>query len=175
MSVWGLYRPSIANIADYYSWYYIHRKLYTPLGKIIKKQLFLTVEHNTILTDMYVNFKNIYSFDILKNRFKKFKLKLEYKSFLKHSNFVKVISNPSSIQSLDLSINPFETNILNFNYYNNDLNLDSLDNNYESIKNFKYLYYFNDKNTYLNNINSFLPVSYATVLDYFRADFDEQA
>lgn len=109
------------------------------------------------------------------NRLKKFKLKFESRPFLRYtpSDISASKLNPLVLQASDLFFNPQETNILNFRYYNNDYSIESLDNNYENIKNFKYLYHFTNKNTQFNSSSFFTPVSYTTVLDYFRADFDE--
>jgi hypothetical protein len=117
----------------------------------------------------------VYKSFLEENRFKKFKLKAEYRPLLK--NLGSANNSPLSlpVQGTDFFTNPHTINILNFNYYNNDANLDSLDNNYENIKNFKYLYSFNNKNAQVQSLPSFTPVSYATVLDYFRADFDEHS
>jgi len=117
------------------------------------------------------------AYDLLvdRNRLKKFKLKLEYKSFLKSLslNFSSSKPNPLALQTPELFFNPSEINVLDLGYYNNDSNLEALDGNYENIKNFKYLYHFNSKGSQLNSSSFFTPLSYTTVLDYFRADFDE--
>jgi hypothetical protein len=48
-----------------------------------------------------------------------------------------------------------------------------LEENYENIKNFKFIYYLSYQNLNINSLN-FLPASsYTTILDAFRADFDE--
>jgi hypothetical protein len=66
-----------------------------------------------------------------------------------------------------------QKNYLNFYYYNNDLNLESLEENYENIKNFKYIYIKNYKNLLLNSNNFLSPIPYSTILDSFRANSEE--
>jgi hypothetical protein len=84
----------------------------------------------------------------------------------------------SNINSLPLSISnfflvPSNINLVNFNYLCNDSNYEMLEENYENIKNFKFIYYLFYQNLNFSSLN-FLPVSsYTTVLDAFRADFDE--
>jgi hypothetical protein len=80
----------------------------------------------------------------------KFKYKFLYKSLLNFNNKPLI-----TIFTEDYFVNPTETNLLNFYYYNNDLNLESLEENYENIKNFKYIYIKNYKNLLLNS-NNFL-------------------
>lgn len=117
----------------------------------------------------------LYDFDPSKSKLKKFKLKLEYRPFVKYIGSGRLSLNTLPIQELDYFLNPSGFNLINFSHYANDSGFESLENSYEGIKNFKYLYYLENKSTYLGNTNSFTPVAYTTVLDYFRADFDEQA
>merc|ERR1712070_190322 len=71
--------------------------------------------------------------------------------------------------------NPFlnisDLNLINLNYYNNDTCYEILDESYENIKNFKFLYSLSYQSFSLNSLNHFSPFSYTTVLDYFRADY----
>jgi hypothetical protein len=50
---------------------------------------------------------------------------------------------------------------------------DNLEESYENIKNLKLLNFLNFKNTTFSSLNTSLPFSYTTVLDSFRADFEE--
>jgi hypothetical protein len=97
------------------------------------------------------------------------KSKFKYKYIYKPQSS----SNLITVFTEDYFINPSSSNLLNFYYYNNDTNFESLDDNYENIKNFKYFYLKNYQNLTLNLNNYFLPKSYTTILDSFRADFDE--
>jgi hypothetical protein len=113
--------------------------------------------------------------DIYKSKLKKFRLKLEYRPLPKYFGLGSLSLNALPIQELDYFLNPSESNLINFSYYSNDSGFESLENGYEGIKNFKYLYYLNNRGTILTNTGLFTPVTYTTVLDYFRADFDEQS
>jgi hypothetical protein len=98
----------------------------------------------------------------------KFKYKVLYKFLNKDNN-----KNPLPLYSDDYFMNPLNTNFLNFYYYNNDSNYESLEDSYENLKNFKFLYLKNYQNLVINSNNSFLPKPYTSVLDAFRADFDQ--
>jgi hypothetical protein len=95
----------------------------------------------------------------------KFKYKSLYKP-LTNDNFL-------SIYTEDFFINPLNSNFINFYYYNNDLNYELLEDNYENLKNIKYFYLKNFQNLNIGSNNVFLPKSYTSVLDSFRPDFDE--
>jgi hypothetical protein len=75
--------------------------------------------------------------------------------------------------SEDVFLNPSKTNLLNFDYFSNESSFDTLDDNYENIKNTKLLYFKLNKNIILPSLNYFTPVSFSQVLDSFRPDFDE--
>jgi hypothetical protein len=51
--------------------------------------------------------------------------------------------------------------------------LESFDDSYENIKNYKHVYHRLNQNLVNNSLNFLPPVSYSSVLDSFRADFDE--
>jgi hypothetical protein len=81
--------------------------------------------------------------------------------------------NPLALHTEDFFFNLSTINLLNFNNYNNEILFDGVEDSYENLKNLKYFYYNTYQNLLLNSQNSILPVSYTTVLDSFRADFDE--
>jgi hypothetical protein len=64
-------------------------------------------------------------------------------------------------------------NTKNFISFNNELNLESLENNYELLKNVKLLSNIGYQNTSLNTTDFLSPIIYSFVLNSFRADFDE--
>lgn len=81
--------------------------------------------------------------------------------------------NPLMVYTSDFFSNPKYSNLLNFNYYNNDSLLESIDDSYENIKNYKYIYHKLNQNLVNNSLSFLPPISYSSVLDSFRADFDE--
>jgi hypothetical protein len=78
-----------------------------------------------------------------------------------------------SIFSDNFFINSSFLNVLNYNYFNNDLNLESIDESYENIK-LTNLIFFNNFKFLINTYNNFEKnMSYSTILNSFRADYDE--
>jgi hypothetical protein len=118
---------------------------------------------------------NLYNSRATVNRLKKFRLRSEYKPLVRYFKPNDLPLNSLYLSGSDYFFNPSGSNLMSFIYYSNDANVESLDNNYENIKNLKHLYHSNNKSTYLSNTSSFKPFSYSTVLDYFRADFDENS
>lgn len=168
MMIWGLHRPVLGVLSSYYSDSYIFDKLGWASKNLINYLFFIEYGYPKHLIDA-----DGVGVDVVNNKFKKFKLKLDHKPFIKYFTTTTTPLNGMPVYSGDVFLSPTQLNILNFNHYNNDSALESLDNNYENIKNIKHVYYFNNKNTHIGGTGMFTPVSYTTVLDYFRADFDE--
>jgi ABC-type spermidine/putrescine transport system permease subunit I len=68
---------------------------------------------------------------------------------------------------------PFFFNLTNFLVYNNESTLDALDDNYENLKNFKFLYSGLYQNVYIKAFKYASPMTYTAVLDAYRANYDE--
>jgi hypothetical protein len=62
----------------------------------------------------------------------------------------------------------------NFNLYDNELEVDTLDGSYNSVKATNYIYNMNYMNTLNTNSLNVQPLSYTQVLNPFRAGFEEQ-
>jgi hypothetical protein len=60
-----------------------------------------------------------------------------------------------------------------FSLFANELSVDSSEDGYESAKYINYLYYLNYKNIVNGLSNSVQPISYTTVFDSFRADYQD--
>jgi hypothetical protein len=101
----------------------------------------------------------------------KFKAKIAYRSLLNKLQSQNIYSLP--VSSENLFINPANTNLLNFNYFNNDSSIESTEESYENLKNLQFLYFSGTKNVVLPSFNFLLPTSFTQVLDSFRPDFDE--
>jgi hypothetical protein len=61
----------------------------------------------------------------------------------------------------------------NFNLFPNELAVESSEDGYESAKYMNYLYYLNYKNILNGLVNSVQPISYSTVFDSFRSDYED--
>jgi hypothetical protein len=101
----------------------------------------------------------------------KLKLKLISRPFIKAG----LNSVPFTIYSEELLVTPNSLNLLNFNVYNNEGLFDTIDDNYENLKNFKHLYALNSQNILLNSFKYVAPTTYTTILDAFRANYDDYA
>jgi hypothetical protein len=118
----------------------------------------------------YVLDSNLYNLENGQNS--KLKFKFIYKPFLKPINSdLSLTSLP--LYSEDLFSNPTNFNMLNFNMYNNEMLFDSSDDSYENLKNFQVLYAPNHQNVILQSYKYLVPTTYTTVLDAFRADYDD--
>jgi len=60
-----------------------------------------------------------------------------------------------------------------FNVFSDELILDSMDYVYDNAKYLNYLYFLNYKNSINLSTNSIIPISYATILDSFCANYED--
>jgi len=102
----------------------------------------------------------------------KFKSQVALKAQRNTTKYGTYSVNPTLFVS-NFFINPSSTNLSNFLFYNNIGSTEALEESYENFKNVKVLNFLNYKNTSISLATSTMPVSYTTVLDSFRADFEE--
>lgn len=67
------------------------------------------------------------------------------------------------------------TKLNNFKFFSDEIIMDSMDDIYESLKNTNSLLNSNYMNLIEGNSNPVNPISYTKVLDYFRADFEDNS
>lgn len=60
-----------------------------------------------------------------------------------------------------------------FNLFSNDIILENIDEVYDSAKYINYVYYINYKNIINKFFNTFQPISYTTIFDNFRSDYED--
>jgi len=65
------------------------------------------------------------------------------------------------------------TVLKDFTTFPNELVVESCDDSYETSKYLNHLYYLNYKNIINNLVNHIHPISYVTIFDNFRADYEE--
>jgi hypothetical protein len=70
-------------------------------------------------------------------------------------------------------VNTSSTLYKDFSLFANELSVDSSEEGYESAKYINYLYYLNYKNIVSGLSNGVQPISYTTVFDSFRADYQD--
>jgi hypothetical protein len=100
----------------------------------------------------------------------KLKLKSSYKPLIK---VVQAGTTPTPMHTEELLTQPQNFNLLNFNLFNNESLFDMVEDNYESLKSFKALYSLDYQNGLLKMLKYIPSVPYTTVLDTFRANYDE--
>jgi hypothetical protein len=66
-----------------------------------------------------------------------------------------------------------KSNLVNLDYYSNNMNVESIEDNYEFLKNLIFLVHPSYKNVFLTTLNYISPSSYVNVFNSFRADFSE--
>lgn len=104
----------------------------------------------------------------------KFKSQVSLKAFKNTTKYGTKL-NTLNIFVSNFFTNPSSVNLSNFVFYNNTSLFEGLEENYENLKNIKTINFLNYKNTYFSFVGAPVPSSYATVLDSFRADFEENS
>jgi hypothetical protein len=84
----------------------------------------------------------------------------------------------SRMDTLPISADEFVPNtnlrpLKDFKLFSNEGSVDSLEDSYENLKAINYLHYMNYINVINFNTPGMQPISYATILNAFRADYDE--
>ena len=102
----------------------------------------------------------------------KFKSQIALRSYQNTTKYGVNLINPTLFVN-SFFTNPSSTNLSNFLFYNNTGFTEALEESYENLKNVKTVNFLNYKNTAFSLANTVAPVSYTTVLDSFRADFEE--
>jgi hypothetical protein len=93
------------------------------------------------------------------------------KSITKSNNYI----TPSmSLFTEDTFNNTLLLSPKNFNFFSNEVSLDSTEESYENTKYLNYIYFLNYKNILNFNLYGVHPVSYTTILDAFRPDYGDQ-
>jgi hypothetical protein len=100
------------------------------------------------------------------------------KSSILSKPFFKDLCHITNLNSLPIYAensfsNSFLLSLKNYQPYTTELGYESFDESYENSKYLNYVYYLNYKNLLNYNKNIVHPISYANVLDTFRADYEE--
>jgi hypothetical protein len=103
----------------------------------------------------------------------KIKSGLLSKTFLSDTNINSKNTYSLPIFSEEPITNPSLTSLKDFSSFSNEMVVDGTDDTYETSKYLNYLYYLNYKNIVNSTNNAINPLSYATVFDNFRADYED--
>ena len=100
------------------------------------------------------------------------------KSGVLNKPFVKDLNSPTNVTSLPVFsdepvMNTSLVSYKDFDMFSNDMQVETSEEGYESSKYLNYLYYSNYKNIVNGLFNGIQPISYATVFDSFRSDYED--
>lgn len=109
----------------------------------------------------------------ISNRSKKFKFNRLSKSFIKDTTKSLNI-NSLPIFNEDPIVDSLLVSPKYLNNFGNELNIDLVEDVYDSLKFTNYVHHLNFKNIVNIDKNILNPISYTQVLDNFRADYDDQ-
>jgi hypothetical protein len=142
--------------------------------------------YNSGLQDEYFSIKqNVSSADFFKKQELLFNNNLRFvkdskvksgllsKPFTSDLNLSPQILTSLPVFSEEPIMNTSSTLYKDFSLFSNELSVDSNEEGYESAKYINYLYYLNYKNIISGLSNSVQPISYTTVFDSFRADYQD--
>jgi hypothetical protein len=109
---------------------------------------------------------------VRKSKDKKLKTGLIKKPFYNENVHVNNLT-PLSIFNENGITNTQLLPLKSFNFFSDELTVDSMDNVYENAKYLNYLYLLNYKNVLNYSVNSASPISYVTILDNFCANYED--
>jgi hypothetical protein len=103
----------------------------------------------------------------------KLKSGLLSKTFLTDNNIYNKNLYSLPIFSEEPLTNPKLTTLKDFGSFSNEIAVDGTEEVYETSKYINYLYQTNYKNIINNSVNNIQPISYTTVFDSFRSDYED--
>jgi hypothetical protein len=150
------------------------------------EDVFWESSYNSSSQDEYFNIKNNSSSpdffkkqEVMYNNTLRLVKDGKLKSGLISKNLLTDVSiNSKNLYSLPIFseeyiLDPKQINLKDFNPLSNEMAIDNVDESYESSKYINYLYYLDYKNIINNQTNNLQPLSYATVFDSFRSDYED--
>lgn len=143
-----------------------------PYNSLLQDEYFL-IKQNSSSIDFFKKQEILFNNTLRFIKDNKIKSGISSKNILSDSNsgLKNLYSLP--IFSEESITDPKYTTLKNFNFFSNEISVDNTDDSYESSKYLNYLYYFNYKNLLNSSINTVQPISYLTVFDSFRSDYED--
>jgi len=124
-------------------------------------------------TDFFKKQENLFNNTLRSVKDVKVKSGLLSKKFLSDTNINSKNVSSLPIFSEESLMNPKYTPLKDFSSLPNELTIDGLEDTYESSKYINYLYYLNFKNILNSSVSNIQPLSYSTVFDSFRSDYED--
>lgn len=128
-------------------------------------------QSTTDLTFLKKN-EELFNLFVRKTKDKKLKTGLVSKPFISDNPHL-VNLTPLPIFNEAGTVNTQLLPLKSFNFFSDELTLDSMDHIYENTKYLNYLYLLNYKHALSYTTNSILPMSYTTILDSFCANYED--
>jgi hypothetical protein len=134
---------------------------------------YFMVKQNLLNSDFLNKQENLFNTSLRLVKDSKLKSGLISKTLLNDNNLNSKNTYSLPIFSDEPITNSRFTVLKDFSTFPNELVVDSYDESYESSKYLNHLYYLNYKNVINNLVNHIQPISYVTIFDNFRADYEE--
>jgi hypothetical protein len=144
----------------------------SPYNSSLQDEYFL-IKQNVNSSDFFKKQEVLFNNNLRSIKDTKLKTGLLSKTFLIDTN-----TNAKNLYSLPIFseepiTDPSLTTLKDFSSFSNEMIIDNAEDSYESSKYINYLYYLNYKNIISNTNNNIQPLSYATVFDNFRSDYED--
>jgi hypothetical protein len=144
----------------------------SPYNSSLQDEYFL-IKQNTTSSDFFKKQEIMYNNSLRFVKDNKIKSGLASKNFLTDTSMNSNNTYSLPIFSEEAIIDPKLTTLKDFSSFANEMSVDSTEETYESSKYLNYLYFLNYKNLVNNSTNAIHPLSYATVFDSFRSDYED--
>jgi len=144
----------------------------SPYSSVFQDEYF-TIKQNASSADFFKKQEVMYNTNLRLVKDNKTKSGFLSKHILSDTNV-----NSKNLYSLPIFseeniIDPKLTNLKDFGTFSNEIAMDNIDETYESTKYINYLYFLNYKNIISNTAMNIQPLSYTTVFDSFRSDYED--
>jgi hypothetical protein len=144
----------------------------SPYNSSLQDEYFL-IKQNTSSSDFFKKQEIMYNNSLRFVKDNKLKSGLLSKNFLTDTTTSSKNTYSLPIFSEEAIIDPKLTSLKDFSSFANEMSVDGTEETYESSKYLNYLYFLNYKNLVNNSTNAIHPLSYATVFDSFRSDYED--
>jgi hypothetical protein len=134
---------------------------------------YFTIKQNSSNSDFFKKQETMFNNSLRLVKDNKLKTGFLSKTLLTDTNLRNKNMYSLPIFSEEPITNPTHTVLKDFTSFPNELTVDNSEEFYETSKYINYLYYLNYKNIINNTTNNVQPISYTTVFDSFRSDYEE--
>jgi heme/copper-type cytochrome/quinol oxidase subunit 2 len=143
-----------------------------PYNSSLQDEYFL-IKQGVSSADFFKKQEALYNTSLRVVKDNKLKSGLLSKNFSTDTSLNTKNSYSLPIFSEESILDPKSATLKNLNSFANEVTVDGIDDAYESSKYLNYLYYLNYKNILNNSVNNIQPISYTTVFDSFRSDYED--